>query len=253
MLQARWMPQKDGCCGPFWGAIALHALGRTSHVGEALDPDLVAVHAGTRLSAEDPYTSLPPGAQPRTDYRLDLPITTESAASGTSARRLAAAIHALGDGVAEVLPVAGPWSAHSVETLTECVRASAPGAVVLANWRTGPLWASRPPAEVIVGYLAGRKVKAPASEWDVGHFVNLSGTVRSAGRTMVVVRDSYPVLGFDGCHLQPVEAVAAALARGDGKEGGVLAVAPPAECEPLREALAGSFQLRGWDNGTPDD
>jgi hypothetical protein len=41
-----------------------------------------------------------------------------------------------------------------------------------------------------------------------------------------VVRDSYPSLGWDGHHLQPPRAVVAALLRGDGREGGVLAVVP---------------------------
>ncbi|TMQ03893.1 MAG: hypothetical protein E6J90_52655 [Deltaproteobacteria bacterium] len=64
------------------------------------------------------------------------------------------------------------------------------------------------------------------------------------GDTLVLVHDSYPTLGWNGRHLQPARLVAAALERGDGREGGILAVAPSDE---LR-AVAGEVGL--WDNGT---
>jgi hypothetical protein len=43
------------------------------------------------------------------------------------------------------------------------------------------------------------------------------------------------------------------LARGDGREGGVLCVAPPASGAALRASLGGAgFEVRHWDNGTPE-
>jgi hypothetical protein len=47
--------------------------------------------------------------------------------------------------------------------------------------------------------------------------------------------------------------VAAALERGDGREGGVLCICAAAAEEELRGRLAAAgFELRHWDNGTPD-
>jgi hypothetical protein len=85
----------------------------------------------------------------------------------------------------------------------------------------------------------------------VGHFVELSRIVRGRAGSLVLVVDSYPSLGWMGRHLQPPAAVAAALERDDGREGGVLAVVPAGEAASV-EALAGelSLEIRLWDNGT---
>lgn len=85
----------------------------------------------------------------------------------------------------------------------------------------------------------------------MGHFVNLLGTIRGPSRSLVLVRDSYASLGWGGHHLQPPEALAAALERGDGREGGILCVCPAAEYGAVRERHSGSYELRHWDNGTP--
>jgi hypothetical protein len=250
-LHAEWMPQKDGCCGPFWGAIAVRAVAKPL-VLQDLDPDSMAVHARTSLDRGDPYESLPPGARPRTDYRLELPFAEEPHLSGTSARALADGMAKLAQGAADVLPVAGPWTAHSVRILMEASTRAAPQCVLIANWATKHLWSSRPPAQVVLGYLMGAEVERSASEWDVGHFVNLAGLVVGQDRAMVVVRDSYRVLGWDGYHLQPLEAVADALNRDDGKEGGVLVAVNPEASQTLRAALMDAeFELHHWDNGTP--
>jgi hypothetical protein len=89
----------------------------------------------------------------------------------------------------------------------------------------------------------------PACEWDEGHFLSLFALIRGTGGALVGVRDTYRSLGWHGHHLQPPAAVAAALNRGDGREGGVLCVVPSASAAPLRAALTG-FDLRMWDNGS---
>jgi hypothetical protein len=69
----------------------------------------------------------------------------------------------------------------------------------------------------------------------------------------VIVRDTYRQLGWDGYHLQPAGAMAAALSRGDGKEGGVLCICEAAAAGTLAGELAGvGFDLRHWDNGSAD-
>ena len=73
----------------------------------------------------------------------------------------------------------------------------------------------------------------------------------AAHRDRMLVVDSYPVLGWEGHHLQPPDRVAAALLRGDGREGGVLAIVPAAEREAVRSMASGlGLEERLWDNGT---
>lgn len=253
-IRESWMPQKDGCCGPFWGAVALRTFSVEGFEGEVVDQDLLAVHSGTTLSKGDPYQALPPRSEPRLDYRLPLPVAGYHASSGTSAHGVADAIERVGEGRVSVVPVAGPWTAESVESLLEVVAGVAPDAVLIANWVTRHLWGSRPTPQIILAHLAGQGIEGPPAEWDVGHFANLAALIKGSGGSLVVVRDTYPVLGWEGHHLQPPAAAAAALRRGDGKEGGVLVVVPaPAGDEVERRLAALGFELRHWDNGTPYD
>jgi Family of unknown function (DUF6885) len=125
------------------------------------------------------------------------------------------------------------------------------GARLLANMPTGPFWGSQPPLESVLGELRGEEVDGPPADWDVGHFCELALLRRESGASLVLVHDSYPTLGWDGRHLQPARAVAAALNRGDGREGGVLPVADGKNADPV-EALAPEvgIERRIWDNGT---
>ncbi|MBA2346314.1 MAG: hypothetical protein H0V83_14705, partial [Rubrobacter sp.] len=73
------------------------------------------------------------------------------------------------------------------------------------------------------------------------------------GGPLLILRDTYRQLGWNGYHLQPATAVAAALARDDGKEGGVLCVCQPDTAEALRIRLGEiGLELRLWDNGSAD-
>jgi hypothetical protein len=246
-LHERAIPQKDQLCGPFWGALALTSAGRPT------DQDEVALRAGTTLAEGDPAAWLPSGASPRTDYSLFLPVAADEPSSGTSASGLARSIEELSENTLKVIPVAGPWRDATVVALVENAAAEAPGCTLVANLRTGRLWGTRPPAKLLLDHLLGLPVDPPVPDWDCGHFLAIAAALSGPGNTLVALRDTYPGLGWGGYHLQPAEAVAAALERGDGHEGGVLCV-----CEaPAAEAFAGKleeagFELRHWDNGTPD-
>ena len=209
--------QKDHLCGPFHAARVLRDYGVGDFDGELVDQDLVAVHAGTKLP-DRPAEAVPAGASSRSDYRFELARVAAERA-GTSAAGLAAAIEELSRGLLVCVPFRGQWTAAAVEGLMEL------DARMLANLRTGLLWGSRPPQDALLAALAvGWVADPPGADWDVGHFVELVEVVRGRRGSLVLVRDSYPSLGWAGVHLQPPAVIAAALMRDDGREGGVLAV-----------------------------
>ena len=247
LLHERAMPQKDQLCGAFWGALALAAA------GYAVGQDEVAIRAGTTLAEGDPVAWLPPGASPRVDYSAALPVATDEAHSGTSAPGLARSIEELSGSSLSVVPVAGPWTPHTVVSLIEGIAAATPECTLVANLRTGKLWGSRPPARLLLDHLLGRPVEAPEPDWDCGHFLTIAACMSAAGGALVTLRATYPQLGWGGYHLQPAGAVAAALERDDGSEGGVLCVCAASAAEDLAGRLEETgFDLRHWDNGSPD-
>jgi hypothetical protein len=246
LLHEGAMPQKDQLCGAFWGSLTLSAAGHPASQEE------VALRAGTALAEGDPAGWLPPGAAPRTDYEVAIPVASDAASAGTSATGVARSIEELSGGTLAVLPVAGPWSAATVVSLVE-IAAQTPGCVMIANLRTGHLWKSRPPARLLLDYLHGHQVEGPPPDWDCGHFVTIAACAGGPGGALVVIRDTYPQLGWNGYHLQPAEAVAAALARDDGFEGGVLCACEASAAKALTGWLGeAGFEVRHWDNGSPD-
>jgi hypothetical protein len=234
------LQQKDNLCGPFQASRILRELGYEA------DEDELAARAGSVLP--DPSDgSVPPGAESRTDYRVELPSSPPED-SGTAAAPLAEAIEAVGGGDLRCLPIRGEWTAERVGSLVE---RGTPPARLIANVRTGHFWGTRPPFDALEAELEGREVDGPPAEWDVGHFCELACLLQGTGGSLVVVRDSYPSFGLAGHHLQPPRAVAKALDRGDGREGGVLAVTARENAQRL-EALATELGLEvgHWDNGT---
>jgi uncharacterized protein DUF6885 len=216
---ARAGQQKDSLCGPFHAARVLLDAGVGEREGLPVDQDLVALHAGTTVP---PGPEVPPGAESLRDYRYELPVV-DAERAGTTPAGLADAIAQLSGGRLECVPLRGDWRAEAVERLVDA--APALGARLIANLRTGRLWGSHPPVEALVAELFGEQSAAvPSADWDVGHFVELVTVARGRGGALVVVRDSYPSFGWMGHHLQPPSAIAAALLRGDGRAGGVLAV-----------------------------
>jgi hypothetical protein len=250
-LHARERQQKDNLCGAFWGALVLQAAGFTELDGEPLDQDRVAYEIGSRMPQGDPYDYVPPGATPRNDYRLPLRTTPDERASGTAAERLGMGIERLSGGALASISLTSEWDGELVLALLEA--AAATEAELLANVRTGHFWGSRPDAKTVLDHLAGRPVAPPPADWDVGHFVSLAASVVGPRRSLIVVRDTYPTLGWSGYHVQPPEVVAKALARGDGREGGILWICALERAASVRGRLeAAGYELRYWDNGTPD-
>jgi hypothetical protein len=226
--------QKDYLCGPF------HAARMLRDHGIDIDQDAVALRAGTSVASDG---EVPPGATSYRDYRCEL-SQAQPGRAGTSAHGLAAAVQELSEGRLVCVPLSGRWSARTVEGLFDL------NARLIANLRTGLLWGSRPPVEKLLAALEGTEVPdAPPAEWDVGHFVELVQLLRGRGGSLVVVHDSYPSLGYDGIHLQPPAALAGALQRGDGRQGGVLAVVEPDRRMAVEDAARGlGLKTEMWDN-----
>lgn len=240
--------QKDNLCGAYWGARVLNESGFATWDGEPIDEDLIALRAGTVLPDANTDAGVPPGAVSRMAYRYELPAAPAEQ-SGTSASGLADAIEAASAGELRCVPLRGSWNAERIERLVD--ESQDLGARLIANLRTGRLWGSRPPIAVLLAELDGRPVQDPAADWDVGHYVELEMLIRGPRRSLVVVHDSYPSLGWNGRHLQPPRVLAAALLRGDGREGGVLAVVPKARAEAARAVAAEiGLDVRTWNNGT---
>jgi hypothetical protein len=243
--------QRDNLCGPFHAARLLREAGVSEWEGVPVDQDLVALHAGTALPEQPLGPQAPAGSASLAGYRYELPLVAGEAA-GTTAGGLAQAIVSMSSHRLECVPLAGPWNVQALEALL--ARAPDIRARLIANIRTGPLWTSRPPIDALLAELrgAGDTGAVAGAEWDVGHFVELTDLVRGSGGALVLVRDSYPSLGWNGHHLQPARAVVAALQRGDGREGGVLAVVPAGGSGAVGElARELSLQTRMWDNLEP--
>jgi hypothetical protein len=229
--------QKDNLCGPYCVARIL-----------GVDQDVVALAAGTALPPPSERPSVPPGARSWTQYTTAL-RTASASESGTSPDGLARAIRELSAGELEAVPVRGDWTADVVTEFVD--RATAAGARLIANIRTGKLWGGRASAEEVLAELRAAQVEGPAPDWDVGHFVELNLVVHVRGGSLVVVHDTYPSLGLGGYHVQPPRAIAAALLRGDGREGGILAVVPKEQSDAVRTLVAElGLQAATWDNGS---
>jgi hypothetical protein len=212
--------------------------------GEAIDQDLLALRAHTLLPDLDPVLSVPPGASNLLDYRFELQVVAPEHA-GTSAEGLAEAVEGASGGGLRAVPLRTAWDAGAVVRLVDF--ALERDAHLIANLRTGRLWGSQPPLESLLAELEGQEQSGPPADWDVGHYVGLSALVRGRGGALAVVQDSYPTLGWDGVHLQPPRALAAALRRDDGHEGGVLCVLP---AERAGDVDTLGFDVEFWDNGT---
>jgi len=239
--------QLDNLCGCHWAAILL----RTD--GVEADAESLALEAGTALPVGDPSDSVPAIASPRLEYRVRLPLAERREEAGTAVPGLMAAVSRASAGARDLVPLRAAWTAERVAAVIELCRERPEWeAVPLANVRTGRFWGSCLPLADALAWLSGDEVETPKPDWDVGHFVTIAGTWDGAARSLVIVRDSYPMFGWDAHHLQPPESLAAALERGDGREGGIaLYVSSDDRPEVETAAKEAGFEIAAWDNGTP--
>ena len=244
--------QLDNLCGPYCVWIALSAAGVPT------TQDDVAVAAGTLLPiGGDPAAFVPPGESNRDRYTRQIRRTADLAASGTSARGLVAATRDVSGGSFAAVPIrgrgGGPLGEADVCALIAIVESNPSWeAVPIVNLRTGKLWGTSVGIDAAAAFVSGEPVEPPPPEWDVGHFVSVAGAVRGSAGTALIVRDTYPTLGSRGVHVQPAGAVADAIRRDDGRDGGCLLFVSADDAASVeRVAKDAGFDIDVWDNGTP--
>jgi hypothetical protein len=248
--------QGDNLCGAFWANLAL-----TSFVGTGFpDEEEVALAAGTVVpDGPTPGECLPwRGAgpvKPTWPYRLDLSVASAGSGAGTSAAGVAIAVTGLSGGRLGALPVrADQWTGALVVDLLAGLSELGPVPILaVANVQTGFLRGSKMAlAEVLAHLTRGFPLSDIKAEWDVGHFLSLAGLVTGPVAKLVVVRDTYKALGWNGYHLQSPDAVAAAMHRDGSGSGGVLLIATE-DVLALVRAIVERLSVREefWDNGSP--
>ena len=246
-LYAEEAQQMDNLCGCFWGSLALRAAGFDA------DQEAVALAARSILPGGDPLTHIFPGSTPRNDYRVELPLAAVPETAGTAAPPLAEAIELLSGSALAAIPVAGPWTSETRLCADGCGRGR-PGDPDRKRAHRRPSGGRGPIPAVVVDHLMGGSPDPPPADWDVGHFVNLATLVRGPGGSIVVVRDTYQELGAAAA--TTCSRPTASLRRCAATTAARAASWP---CAPRRSppacanaSRASGFELRHWDNGTPE-
>jgi len=239
--------QLDNLCGPYWVAIFLRSR------DFLITSEQIAQQAGSVLPIGEPLTWLPSGAVTYQEYAVPLPTTTCLSDAGTSAQGLMDAVTYLSHSAYQLLPIQTEWSSDRLLLLLElCHTHPEWQAIPLCNIKTGHLWGTSLSLSKAIAYLDGQPIDPPPADWNVGHFLILTGTVTGAVNSLIWVGDTYPQLGWQGYHLQPPDAIAHALNRGDGLGGGILLFIATQDQSQVTQAMQEKgFQVAVWDNGSP--
>jgi hypothetical protein len=251
-LHAEELPQKDELCGAFGTLLTLRLAGIGATDGGPFDQDTVGQAAGSVLGPAHYDEDLPPGEAGRKDYRLEHPRAAAEIA-GTSAGGLVRAVTELSAGRRVALGLVGPWTVETVASLLETTLAEQDAALVL-NVGTRFFWGSRPSIAELLTYLeTGDASAGPEPDWAVGHFVGCLGVLDGARGKLVIITDTYATLGLHGVHLQPIERVAAALAREGMTPGGALLMLPGERRDAVSSTVVrAGLEIGVWDNGSLD-
>ena len=167
------------------------------------------------------------------------------------------AIRSVSGGTLTAVPIRGPWREKSVEALADFVLDGGE-AVAILNVATRYLWRSHLSLLDVTAYLdGGDDATYPGSEWDVGHYVAMVGSLAAdaeSGRRLLLCADTYPSLGAEGLHRQPASRLAAGLNRdGAVTSGGAIVVVPSERAASVEGwAAEAGVAIDYWDNGVPD-
>jgi hypothetical protein len=272
-------PQRPATCGAYALTYLFPALGFTHHGGHDLAAEdylahlaAVAVEADEIPVSDEITRRVRSGelseaaaltAHGREWYRYPVRWSADPVASGTSPAGVARAVEAATAGSWVAMPVAARDEAGD-EQLDEdrwCrllealkVRAAAWRWHAIFNYESDQML--RPDdARYTVANLAAADVldRIPRDVWGVGHFVGLAGLWRMGGDGpwWLLLLDTYKHRGFEGYQPQPAELMRRAMARTDGREGGMLLILPRGHVARAESMLAGlGISDRMWSNGS---
>jgi hypothetical protein len=241
--------QHDNLCGVYWASLLLNTFGEFHTT-----PETMATLAGSLLPIGISPDWVPPGATNRQDYCLDLPIISDPDQAGTAAAGLVYALTQASQDQFCAIPLQANWTGEQIMALLQlCQQHPDWQAMPICNIHTKHLWGSQMSLVDWTAYLSGTDIRPPAADWDVGHFFLLAGIVTGPVNSLIVVQDTYPVFGWDGYHLQPPAAIAAAIQRADSPtQGGILLFVATQYQTQVEQAVEQiGFVIELWDNGTP--
>ena len=126
-------------------------------------------------------------------------------------------------------------------------------AVAILNVATRYPWHSHPGLPDVLGYLDGAEVRPAASEWQVGHYVAIVGSLTGSHRQLLMCVDTYPSLGAQGsiCS-RPNAWPRRSTAMAPRPRAGSSWPSPPTDRPGSRAWAANQALAFGyWDNGAP--
>ena len=160
------LPQCDELCGAFWAANALRASGFARHAGGG-----GARRRERPVAARRAVVAAARRGGPRAGRRA----AGGRAVGDVGARRRPGGRGALGRRLSAV-PASGEFTAGALLALLEGIDAVA----VIANVDTAALWAPDVTEAEVERYVASGDDQGPDNDWQVGHFVAIAGTPRTA-------------------------------------------------------------------------
>ncbi|MEL7141175.1 MAG: hypothetical protein AAGL08_03035 [Cyanobacteria bacterium J06573_11] len=253
--------QPDNLCGPYWVSLLLESYAQLS-----LSAVEVARAASTILPSQgNPSDWIPPGAISRTGEGYStIPTVPNIDECGTAVEGLIQATEQLSQGHFCLLPLqTEDWEA-GLETLVQICHDYPDWEMVpLLNIHTSYFWGSQLTLSAMAQFLQHGERPVTSPDWRVGHFALLAGQIQGSAqgigsaqgmeRRLYAILDTYPQFGWNGLHLQPLDAIAQSLHRPQqSTQGGILLFTPSKSIPQLQNKLVQTgFRISSWDNGTP--
>lgn len=267
------LDQKENLCGAFSAAYILRGLGYKTYKNEMIDQDYIAYLA--RVNVESSHleilrrlkkemAGLPRGEAEELArkyrniwYKFDaLPTSQKPQELGASPEGIIHAIHEVTMSKLRAIPVktcskteGNLLSEEKMNVFLNIMRrAEEYKAQFILNLNTRYLLDSEKVSRLSERLLLREEFEKIFRE-SVGHYVGCAGLIQVDNEALIIIRETYRKYGV---HLQPAEYVRRALLREDGREGGIIIIAPRDEEGKLRNALlSNDFRIELWDNGSP--
>ena len=245
--------QPDNLCGPYWISLLLAAYGQITV--SAVD---VAIAASTILPSHgDPSCWLPPNTSSLQGIGYEqIPTSPDLSLCGTAITGLLQATHTLSQGKFCLIPLQTANWQDGLSTLSKlCHAYPSWQAIPLLNPHTSYLWGTTPSPFTLLSHLQSQHPPTPPTDWNVGHFNLLIGTLQQNAHPLYTLLATSPQFGWQGMHVQPPSVLSQALHRRQHETEGGLALFISAEfCADIERVITeNGFSISAWDNGSPVD